>query len=140
MVSTADQSNEEKTRIPIKIEEADLNDKMNETEKSNDVTNENSGELLTSTTKTQQSDLSQTQTDTLNSNEEQKEIGSTVNVDASNVYVEDKPMEEMIQLKNNNQRDIFVEMNKYNESQIRNLIDENEQTLGAINKPMESGN
>ena len=59
LVSTVDQPNEEETRIPIKIEELNLNDKMNETEKSNDVTNENSGELLTttSTTKPQQSDL-----------------------------------------------------------------------------------
>ena len=43
----------------------------------------------------------------------------------------------MIQLINNNQRDIFVEMNKYNESQIHNLIDENEQIWSAINKQME---
>ena len=59
LVSTVDQPNEEETRIPIKIEELNLNDKMNETEKSNDVTNENSGELLTTTltTKPQQSDL-----------------------------------------------------------------------------------
>ena len=133
------QSNEEKTRIPIKIEELDLNDKMNETEKSNDVTNENSGEPLTTTptTKAQQSDLNQTQTDTLNSNEEEKEIGIPVTVDASNVHVEDKPIEEMIQLKNNDQRDIFVEMNKHNESQIHDLIDENKQIWGAIKKQME---
>ena len=49
LVSTVDQPNEEETRIPIKIEELNLNDRMNETEKSNDVTNENSGELLTTT-------------------------------------------------------------------------------------------
>ena len=78
-----------------------------------------------------------TQTDTLNSNEEQNEIENPVNVDASNVDIEDKPIEEMIQLINNNQRDIFVEMNKYNESQIHNLIDENEQIWSAINKQME---
>ena len=112
---------------------------MNETKKSNDVTNENSGELLTttSTKKPQQSDISQTQTDTLNSNEEQNEIENPVNVDASKVDIEDKPIEEMIQLINNNQRDIFVEMNKYNESQIHNLIYENEQIWSAINKQME---
>ena len=139
LVSTVDQPNEKKSTIPIKIEELNLNDKMNETEQSNDVTNENSGELLTttSTKKPQQSDLSQTQTDTLNSNEEQNEIENPVNVDASNVDIEDKPIEEMIQLINNNQRDIFVEMNKYNESQIHNLIDENEQIWSAINKQME---
>ena len=139
LVSTVDQPNEEETRILIKIEELNLNDKMNETEKSNDVMNENSGERLTttSTTKPQQSDLSQSQTDTLNSNEEQNEIEDPVNVDASNVDIEDKPTEEMIQLVNNNQRDIFVEMNKYNEFQIHNLIDENEQIWGAINKQME---
>ena len=45
--------------------------------------------------------------------------------------------EEMIQLINNNQCNIFVEMNKYNESQIHNLIDENEQIWGAIKKQME---
>ena len=58
LVSTVDQPNEKETRIPIKIEELNLTDKMNETEKSNDVTNENSGELLTttSTKKPQQSD------------------------------------------------------------------------------------
>ena len=139
LVSTVDQPNEKETTIPIKIEELNLNDKMNETEQSNDVTNENSGELLTttSTKKPQQSDLSQTQTDTLNSNEEQKEIENPVSVDASNVDIEDKPIEEMLQLINNNQRDIFVEMNKYNESQIHNLIDENEQIWSAINKQME---
>ena len=80
----------------------------------------------------------QTQTDTLNSNEEQNEIENPVNVDTSNVDIEDKPIEEMIQLINNNQRDIFVEMNKYNESQIHNLIDENEQIWSAINKQMEN--
>ena len=53
-------------------------------------------------------------------------------MDASNVDIEGKPTEEMIQLINNNQRDIFAEMNKYNESQIHNLIDENEQILGCI--------
>ena len=139
LVSTVDQPNEKETRIPIKIEELNLNDKMNEREKSNDVMNANSGELLTttSTKKPQQSDLSQTQTDTLNSNEEQSEIENPVNVDASNIDIEDKPIEEMIQLINNNQRDIFVEMNKYNESQIHNLIDENEQIWSAINKQME---
>ena len=91
LVSTADQPNEEETRIPIKIEELNLNDKVNETEKSNDVTNENSDELLTttSTKKPQQSDLSQTLTDTLNSNEEQNEIENPVNVDASNVDLAD---------------------------------------------------
>ena len=136
LVSTVDQPNEKETRIPIKIEELNLNDKMNETEKSNDVTNENSGELLT-TTSTKKPQQSQTQTDTLNSNEEQNEIENPVNVDASNVDIEDKPIEEMIQLINNHQRDIFVEMNKYNESQIHNLIDENEQICSAMNKQME---
>ena len=43
----------------------------------------------------------------------------------------------MIQLINNNQRDIFVKRNKYNESQIHNLIDQKEQIRGAINKEME---
>ena len=43
----------------------------------------------------------------------------------------------MIQLINNNQLDIFVEMNKYNESQIHNLIDENEQIWSVVNKQME---
>ena len=70
----------------------------------------------------------------MNSNEEQTEIESPVDVGASNVDAEDKPIEEMIQLINNNQCDIFVEMNEYNESQIHNLIDENEQIWGAINK------
>ena len=81
--------------------------------------------------------MSQTQIDTLNSNEEQNEIENPVNVDASNVDIEDKQMEEMIQLINNNQRDIFVKMNKYNESQMHDLTDENEQIWGAINKQME---
>ena len=128
LVSTVDQPTEKETTIPIKIEELNLNDKINV-----------SGELLTTTLtkKPQQSDLSQTQTDALNSNEEQNEIENPVNVDASNVDIEDKPIEEMIQLINNNQRDIFVEMNKYNESQIHNLIDENEQIWSAINKQME---
>ena len=58
-------------------------------------------------------------------------------MDVSNVDIEDKPIEEMIQLINNNQRDIFVEMNKYNESQIHNLIDESEQIWSAINKQMD---
>ena len=80
----------------------------------------------------------QTQPDTLNSNEEQNEIENPVNVDTSNVDIVDKPIEEMIQLINNNQRDIFVEMNKYNESQIHNLIDENGQIWSAINKQMEN--
>ena len=80
----------------------------------------------------------QTQTDTLNSNEEQNEIENPVNVDTSNIDIEDKPVEEMIKLINNNQRDIFVEMNKYNESQIHNLIDENGQIWSAINKQMEN--
>ena len=109
--STVDQPNEKEIRIPIKIKELNLNDKINETEKSNDVRNENSGELLTttSTTKPQQSYLSQTQADTLNSNQEQNEVENPVN-----------------------------EMNKYNKSQIHNLIDENEQIWGAINKLMKT--
>ena len=49
LVSTADQPNEKETTIPIKIEGLNLNDRINETEQSNDVTNENSGELLTTT-------------------------------------------------------------------------------------------
>ena len=37
----------------------------------------------------------------------------------------------MIQLINNNERDIFAKVNKYNERQIHNLIDENEQIWDA---------
>ena len=103
LVFTVDQPNEKETRIPIKIEE------MNETEESN-VTNKNSGKLLTTilTKKPQQSNLSQTQTDTLNSNEEQNEIENPVNVDASNIDIKDEPIEEMISLINNNQCDILL--------------------------------
>ena len=117
LVSTVDQPNEEETGIPIKIEELNLNDKMDETEK----LNENSGELLMTTlrTKPQQSELSQTQTDSLSSNEEQNEIENPVKMDASNIDIEDKLIAEMIQLINNNQLDIFVEMNKYNESGVQ---------------------
>ena len=43
------------------------------------------------------------------------------------IDIENKPIEEMIQLIRNNQDDTFVEMNKNNETQIHNLIDGNEQ-------------
>ena len=106
---------------------------MNETEKSSDVTNENSDELLmtTSTAEAQQSVLSPAQTDaahaedTLSSSKEQNEIESHVNVDTSNIDIENQLIQEMIQLINNNQRDTFVEINKYKDSQIHNLINEN---------------
>ena len=53
------------------------------------------------------------------------------------IDIENKPIEEMIQLLRNNQGDIFVEMNKNNETQIHNLIDGNEQIWVALNKQIE---
>ena len=50
--------------------------------------------------------------------------------------LEGKPLEE-IALIINNQRDIFKEMNKYNESQINNLFEENKAIWGALNKQLE---
>ena len=51
--------------------------------------------------------------------------------------LEGKPLEEIVQIINNNQRDIFEEMNKYHESQIHNLFEENNAICGALNKQLE---
>ena len=51
--------------------------------------------------------------------------------------LEGKPLEEIALIINNNQRDIFKEMNKYNESQINNLFEENNAIWGAFNKQLE---
>ena len=51
--------------------------------------------------------------------------------------LEGKPLEEIAQIINNNQRDIFKEMNRYNESQINNLFEENNAIWGALNKQLE---
>ena len=51
--------------------------------------------------------------------------------------LEGKPLEEIAQITNNNQCNIFKEMNKYNESQINNLFEENNAIWGALNKQLE---
>ena len=51
--------------------------------------------------------------------------------------LEGKPLEEIAQIINNNQCNIFKEMNKYNESQINNLFEENNAIWGALNKQLE---
>ena len=51
--------------------------------------------------------------------------------------MEGKPLEEIAQIINNNQRDIFKEMNKYNGSQINNLFEENNAIWGTLNKQLD---
>ena len=47
-----------------------------------------------------------------------------------------KPLEKIAQIINDNQRDNFEELNKYNESQIHNLFEENNAIWGALNKQL----
>ena len=57
--------------------------------------------------------------------------------DADDPDLEGKPSEEIPQIINNNQHNIFKEMNKYNESQINNLFEANNAIWGVLNKQLE---
>ena len=57
--------------------------------------------------------------------------------DDANANLESKPIEDIINIINDNQRDIFEEMNKFNETRINSLISEMNKLSGAFNNQLE---
>ena len=57
--------------------------------------------------------------------------------DDANANLESKPIEDIINIINDNQRNIFEEMNKFNETHINSLISEMNKLSGALNNQLE---
>ena len=57
--------------------------------------------------------------------------------DDANANLESKPIEDIINIINDNERDIFEEMNKFNETRINSLISEMNKLSGALNNQLE---